>query len=137
MTELKYAYLALIGGLLYSLLEILWRGYTHWSMIIVGGVCFAAVMFISDTMPCGVGLLARGVCGAAVVTVLEFISGVILNLWLNMNVWDYSTMPMNILGQVCLPFSFAWVLLSIAAILIGNFLECHMFGEPSKFYSLL
>ena len=33
-----------IGAMGYGLIEILWRGYTHWSMLTAGGICF---MFFS------------------------------------------------------------------------------------------
>ena len=29
-----------IGAAGYSLLEILWRGNTHWTMTLAGGICF-------------------------------------------------------------------------------------------------
>ena len=51
--------------------------------------------------------------GALVITVIEFISGCIVNLWLRMDVWDYSSIPGNVLGQICLLYSFLWGMLSI------------------------
>ena len=35
------------GGLLYGLIELLWRGWTHWSMLLCGGACFALTYQIS------------------------------------------------------------------------------------------
>ena len=35
------------GGLLYGLIELLWRGWTHWSMLLCGGACFALMYQIS------------------------------------------------------------------------------------------
>ena len=37
---LKYIFLFIIGGFTYYMIEILWRGYSHWSMFILGGICF-------------------------------------------------------------------------------------------------
>ena len=39
--------------------------------------------------------------GAIIVTVLELVCGLVINQWLGWNVWDYSDMPGNIMGQVC------------------------------------
>ena len=37
-----------IGGLIYSLIEIIYRGYTHWSMVIVGGLAFYLIGRINE-----------------------------------------------------------------------------------------
>ena len=60
---------------------------------------------------------------AVIITVLEFVTGCIVNLWLGWNVWDYSELPFNILGQVCLYFFFAWFFISFPVIKIENLLH--------------
>ena len=50
------------------------------------------------------------------ITGIEFLTGVVVNIVLKMNVWDYSAMPGNILGQVCLPYSLLWFFLTIPAL---------------------
>ena len=60
---------------------------------------------------------------AVIITVLEFVTGCIVNLWLGWNVWDYSQLPFNILGQVCLYFFFAWFFISFPVIKIENLLH--------------
>ena len=42
------AFLFLIGGALYYLIEVLWRGYSHWSMFILGGVCFMIMGLLNE-----------------------------------------------------------------------------------------
>lgn len=74
------------------------------------------------------------VIGASIVTVGEFITGCIVNLWLGLMVWDYSNMPFNLLGQICLPFALAWVVLSGVAILIDDYLRYWLFGEDKPHY---
>ncbi len=56
----------------------------------------------------GVSPLLFALAAAVVITLLEFIFGIIFNLLLEMKVWDYSNVPMNIMGQICLPFSLIW-----------------------------
>ena len=45
----------------------------------------------------------------------EFSVGVIDNLVMGWSVWDYSAMPFNLYGQICLPFTGLWFLVCIPA----------------------
>lgn len=103
------------GGVIYPTLEILCRGRTDFSMALAGGACLCLIDRICNerlrTMP----LSVRCFAGSGVITAVEFGTGVIVNLILKLNVWDYSQMPMNILGQVCMPFSILWCLMTIPA----------------------
>ncbi len=105
--------LFILGGLAYNLIELLWRGRTHPSMFVVGGLCFELMGTIHTrcraAMPIRCGLCALGV------TAMELISGCIINRWLKWNVWDYSDMRYNLLGQVCLLYSLFWLFLSALA----------------------
>lgn len=58
--------------------------------------------------------------GSVIITLLEFVCGCIVNLLLHWNVWDYSNLPFNILGQICLPFSILWFFISFVAIVIDD-----------------
>ena len=71
-----------------------------------------------------------------VVTGIEFVSGCIVNLWLGWNVWDYSHMPFNLLGQICLPFSLLWVLVSGIAVILDDYLRYWLFREEKPHYRL-
>ena len=74
--------------------------------------------------------------GSAIVTALEFATGCIVNLWLGWDVWDYSNLPFNILGQICLPFSLLWVVVSVAAVVLDDWLRYRWFGEDKPHYTL-
>lgn len=102
------------GGVLYGAVETLWRGYTHPTMLIVGGICFAVIYELG----CVFGrrpILTEAVTGAVVITSAELISGCICNLWLGMDVWDYSDRALNLYGQICALYSLYWAILSPAA----------------------
>lgn len=123
---LLHTLMGLFGGLVYMGIEILWRGHTHWSMGVLGGVCFVFIGLLDewqDHPP----LWIQMVQGAAIVTWLEFFTGLIVNVWLGLDVWDYSDMPGNLMGQVCPQFSVAWFFLSAAAIKLEN--ELHRVAE--------
>jgi hypothetical protein len=101
-----------IGGAGYVGLELLWRGRSHVSMFLAGGVCFLLLGKLRHTKS-RLPLLLRGCIGAFVITTVELVTGLLANR--NYQVWDYRNLPMNFLGQICLPFSILWVPLSIGA----------------------
>lgn len=131
---LKAIILMAVGGMLYALFEIGFRGYTHWTMIIVGGLCFYLIGLINEIIPAQKKIWKQCLIGSLVVTAVEFVSGCIINLWLGWGVWDYSDMPFNILGQVCLPFSALWVLLSALAIILDDYLRYWLYHEEKPHY---
>ena len=108
-----------IGGIVYCLIEILWRGYTHWAMGIVGGVCFLLLYRLYGKIK-SVSLWAKCAAGSVIITFIEFISGCIINIYFGMNVWDYSSLPANIMGQVCLLYSVLWGFLCIPIVYIST-----------------
>lgn len=120
-----------IGAVGYGLIEIIWRGYTHWSMLGAGGICFMFFGGISEKLK-KAGLFIKGLIGSTFITGIEFIFGVIFNIILKKNVWDYSKMPLNIIGQVCMPYSCLWVLLSIVAIPFAGKINKRLVGKQSK-----
>ena len=122
MKFLKNLLIFSIFGLTYGLIEILWRGYTHPSMVIVGGICGLLIGLLNEKNK-KMNLLLQMVEGMVIVTVLEVVSGIILNLCLGLNVWDYSNMRFNLLGQVCPQFCIAWFFLSYFVIRIDDLLR--------------
>lgn len=124
LTGKEYFVVGLLGGTAYSMLEIIWRGYTHWTMTLTGGVCLV-LMCMSFERLRSRSLWLKCMCGSAIITGLEFTVGCIVNLGLGWNVWDYSDCPLNILGQICLPFSAIWFVLSIPMVYFSNRLHSH------------
>lgn len=113
-----------IGGFVYNLIEILWRGYTHWTMFIVGGMCFVIMGLLNEyKFSWKDSLVKQSLISAVVIIIFEFVSGCIVNLWLGWNVWDYSNLPFNILGQVCLYFFFLWIPLSAFGIWLDDWIR--------------
>ena len=98
-----------VGCAGYPLLELLWRGKTHWSMALAGGVS-ALLLY-----PLCIKEKARWICckSAAVITGVELAFGCIFNLLLKQNVWDYSKKPLNFLGQICLSYTCLWFLMGV------------------------
>ena len=133
--SMKRFILFVVGGAIYIVIEMLWRGYSHWAMFFVGGLCFLLVGEINEFIPWEMVFWKQMIIGGAIITGVELVSGIILNLVLKWNVWDYSKMPLNFLGQICLPFTLAWIGLSAVAITLDDFLRYLWFDEKFPHYT--
>ena len=126
---LKLPFLFGVGGTVYYLMEIIWRGYSHWSMFALSGVCFIIIDLLNQTSKNIRSLIFLIILCTLIITVLEFVTGLIVNLWLGLGVWDYSNMPFNLMGQICLFFSLLWLLVTCIAILVDNLLRWFCFHD--------
>lgn len=128
----KYFFLLSVGGLLYMLIEIGFSGSTHWTMGLLGGICFIFIGLIDTYYD--LSLFKQMLMSTIFITALEFIAGVILNIGFHLEIWNYSKLPLNILGQVCLPFSLMWFFLSLPAIYLDDWIRTTFFNEPKISY---
>lgn len=124
----------LAGGFIYGAVEILYRGHTHPSMFITGGLCLVWVGGLNSFFRKDLPVVLQMAVGGFIITLAEFICGTIVNIGFGMEVWDYSDLPFNIMGQVCLLFFCIWFVFSLPAILIEDFIRHGMFGEEKKKY---
>lgn len=132
----KHLILFLIGGIAYVGIELLWRGYSHWTMFILGGLCFICCGLLNEIIPWEMVLSKQMLIGAVIVTLLEFLTGMIVNVKLGWNVWDYSNLPLNICGQICPIFFIAWYYVSGLAIILDDYLRYWLFHEEKPHYKL-
>ena len=130
LTIEKYIILFLVGGLSYYNIELLYRGNSHISMLICGGLSMILIGGIDQFSHKPISIWKQMIVGSIIITTLEFITGVIVNLWLKLNIWDYSSAPFNLLGQICLHFSIYWFFLSYLCIIVDNWIREKVFGEP-------
>ena len=111
----KFSFLFYLGGMCYSALELLWRGFTHWSMFLLGGICFVVVGNLKKLLP-RLPLPILLTEAALLITALELLCGLLVNR--NFRVWDYRHLPLNFRGQICLPFTLLWIPVSLVAMLL-------------------
>lgn len=137
MRAVRSLVLIAIGGLIYYMIEMVYRGYSHWTMFLVGGVCFWMIGLINEILPWEMPFVEQCVIGSLIVTIIEFISGCVINLWIGWNVWDYSNVPFNVLGQICLPFSALWAVISAIAIILDDHLRHWLYGEEKPKYKFI
>lgn len=108
-----------VGAVGYSIIEILWRGHTHWSMSLAGGISFLGLSKISAALN-NKNLLIKALAGCGFITTVEYIFGIIFNVVLKRKVWDYSQLPLNIGGQICALYSLFWLILSFLFIPLSD-----------------
>lgn len=102
----------LTGAAGYTLLEILWRGHSHWSMAAAGGISLMVLLKTFKKLSAA-PIYFKSIVGGGIITAIEFGFGVVFNLILGMNVWDYSAVRGNILGQICPVYSALWCLICV------------------------
>ena len=126
MKFLKQAVLFYLGGTAYMTLEFLWRGRSHGSMFLLGGLCFLGMGRLVKGLV-RVPLAVKVMLGAAMVTALELIAGLLVNR--RYAVWDYRNMPFNYKGHICLSFSLLWMPVTLFGMWLyekaDNYLACN------------
>ncbi len=123
----KYPLYFLLGGAGYVGLELLWRGHSHWTMFLAGGICFLLLGQLSR-LPWPPACTI--VLGACMITSVELLLGLLFNR--SYTIWDYRHMPLNLLGQVCVPFTLLWVPVSFGAILLYRLLDRQLQRRPTS-----
>ena len=113
------------GCVFYYLTEMLYRTHSHFTMAILGGICAVVIYRINKALYNESVIIKAFLCAVAI-TILEFISGIFINLIFEMKVWDYSDRMFNILGQICPLFSLFWFLISIPALYFCSYVDTHI-----------
>lgn len=130
----KYLALFFIGGTIYVSIEHIWRGWSHWTMFILGGICFIALGLINEVLDWNTPMVLQMAIGCAIITTLEFITGCVVNIGLGWDVWDYSQYPLNFLGQISVGSSVLWYFLSAVGIVLDDTICWKAFGEDKPKY---
>lgn len=123
----SFIFMFFVMGFIYTNIELLFRGYTHPSMLIVGGLCGAFIGLINEKNH-NIKMWKQCALGAIIILLLEFVSGYIINIKLGLGVWDYSGLKFNILGQISLLFGVLWFFLCIPIICLDDYLRFKFFN---------
>lgn len=133
---LKYLFLFWFGGSFYITLEVLWRGYSHWTMGVLAGLVFTSIGLLNEIWSWDTSIILQILTGTVIATIGEFITGCIVNLWLGWDIWDYSDMWGNILGQICPAFIALWIPISLLSIVVDDMIRWVFFNEEKPRYKL-
>ena len=133
----EYTFLWTLGGSLYYSFEVIFRGFSHISMFILGGICMVFFALQGELTKWKEALWIQVLRCSIFVTSGEFITGIIVNKWLRLKVWDYTDQPFQLFGQICLPFAIIFSGLSTLGILLsGYFLHWFFQEEKPQFHVL-
>lgn len=132
----------LVGGSLYYTMEIMMRGYSHISMFALGGVCFLLVGAMGKRILEKIEVPSLAIClimffGTLIITSLEFVTGIVVNVIFDLKVWDYSEMRYNVYGQICPVFSVLWALISLPCVYIDSMIRKCIYREEVEYIKSL
>lgn len=133
----EYLFLWTLGGAIYYCIEIVYRGFSHWSMFVLGGLCF--VFFAQQGMWAGwrEPLWKQVLWSTVFVSSCEFITGIFVNRILGWNVWDYSDQPFQIMGQICLAYTIMFSGLCALGIILSGYALHYLYGEKDPGFHVL
>ena len=120
------------GGAVYYSLEILYRGYSHWSMFLLGGLCFCIIDKLYQKRKGIFSIVAFMLTGGLIITALEGMTGAFGNLYLHRQVWDYSNLPLHLYGQVSLHFTLLWCVMTIPIIWLSGLFHYYVFHDEQQ-----
>lgn len=141
----KYTLSALLWvwtGTLYFFIEVIWKTsqgrpeMISWTMLLLAIVLAIPLERFGSELPWEMPLLCQATVCAVAISAVEFIAGLVLNIWLGLGIWDYSTMPMNIMGQVCPQFMVLWLFLSIVGIVMLDWMRYAVEGGEKPHYKI-
>ncbi len=134
---LRQIILFLVGFCAYITIEVCFRGYSYLLMGIVGGIILLLIDQINERISWNIDLIVYGIIGSSIATLFEFFIGETVKI-LHINpMWDYSNLPFNFDGVICLPFSLLWIILSIIGVLIADAINYYVFEElPIPYYKI-
>lgn len=137
MKLIKFLVLFITGFCIYITIEVCFRGYSYPLMGVCGGLALILNDKINDKISWNVDILLQGAIGSIIITLFELVIGTVAKFGLIQIMWDYSNVPLNYNGVICVPFSLLWALLSIVGVFISDAINYYLFEEePLPYYKL-
>lgn len=133
----KYCLLFLVGFLGYMAMELLFRGYTYFTMGVLGGITILLLDKLNSKISWNMDLLLQGCIGSTLITTMELIVGEYIKINHLQEMWNYSSVMLNFDGVICLPYSLLWIIVSLFAIFVADSINYYLFDEqPVPYYKL-
>ena len=138
--SLRFLILWMITGMLYYIVEGIWRigngGWANIVMLPIGGLCGVLVGSLHKIPRFySMRVITQALLGTCIVLTIELLTGIVLNRWLGLQIWDYTGQPGNIMGQICLPYGVLWFAIMPFTIWLEDRLRWSLWREGSP-YSL-
>jgi len=105
-------------------------GYTSIYSGILAGFLSLIIAFLCDSNKYFyLKAYQKVIIGGSLITISELISGIILNLWLNLSIWSY-TSKFNLLGQIELKNCLCWFfIIAPLIIILDSHLTYYIYNE--------
>ena len=132
----KYLYLFWFGGSTYITVEVLWRERSSWVMGVLGGLLFILIGLMNQILSWDFDLVLQVIIGDLIALIGEFVTGMICNVWLGMNIWDYSNLKFSLFGQICPQFALLWIPLVLLAIILDDWIRWKFYHERKPRYKV-
>ncbi|MCL2702587.1 MAG: putative ABC transporter permease [Defluviitaleaceae bacterium] len=129
----------LIAGGCYYVIEGIWRicsngGWANITMLPVGGLCGVLIGIMNQNPKFArKKMVLQAVYGMAVLVVVEFVCGYIMNIRMGLNIWDYSSRPLNFMGQICLAYAALWFLFTPFIIWFDDYVRFKIWDEGERY----
>ena len=137
MKYLRQLVLFIVGFCIYITIEVCYRGYSYPLMGLCGGIILLMIDCINEKISWNTDILLQGCIGSIIATLFEFIIGSICLVYNFELMWDYTNVPLNFNGIICLPFSLIWIIISILGIFIADAINYYVFEIlPVPYYKL-
>ena len=133
--RLQLGFVAILGGFLYFYLENFVRGFSHYSMILCAGISFYCIGYLSKMKRKQYSIFRLMALGALIITTFEFLTGILVNIVLDLKVWNYENQPFHILGQICLPYSLLWFFFSASSYFSTGLFRVSIISSGKTFLS--
>ncbi len=134
---IRKSVLFIVGFCLYITIEVLFRGYSYPAMGIVGGLMLLILDDINSILPWTIDLCVYGFIGSFFATLFELFIGKFLIFINHPQMWDYSNLPLNYQGIICLPFSFGWIFVSLVGVFVADAINYYVFDlQPIPYYNI-
>lgn len=102
------------------------RGFLHGPYCSMYG--FGALSIVILAKPFQHNLILLYLYSVVITTIIEYITGYVLEKSFNTTWWDYSRRPLNLKGRICLSFSLLWGIISLLLVKV-----LHPFFSRFKF----
>ena len=127
-----------ISGFIYTMLELLWRGRTHWTMFICAGLCGLVMAAVNDNLfEFETDYRLQVFTAALMCSIMEFFFGIIFNG--DFTIWDYRGLwgTLHIFGdQVNVLFFGVWIVISFFALPFLDWMQWKLGLEDKPYYRI-
>lgn len=112
------------------------RGFIHGPFLPLYGSGAIVVLFL--TLPVREDFVLIFVLGMLGATLLEYFTGITMEKLFHMRYWDYTDMPLNVKGYICLPSSVLWGVFSVFLVkVVHRPVEGFILGIPDTLTDVL